>query len=327
MKRLVYSARSNRSYGGSKFDSLQLDEIEQGRQSGVDISVYADPKFKASQMEELREGLEAGVDVNAYADPKFDWIQMRQIREGLESGVDINLYSDSKVYEGWQMRQIREGLEAGVDVSVYSDPKFNWVQMQEIRKGLESDIDVSAYADPEYSYKQMREIRKCLEAGVDISMYANPKFNWEQMELIRKYLEMTNNDATGLDTATVAEIKRALALHRPLSYLSLSNTDKAKARWQDVKNKLSSSNYTNVPAIESEFELVRAEGSAASKLGLTFEENSDGSVTFFNSANYEIATLTAKEYDQLVIAAIKRSSTRSSFTKAFATQLKRALNL
>ena len=56
-------------------------------------------------------------------------------------------------------------------------------------------------------------------------------------------------------------------------------------------------------------------------------ENSDGSVTFTTINGGDLGTLSAQEYDLMVKAAIANSSTRSSFAKAFATQLKHTLGL
>lgn len=120
---------------------------------------YGGNMFTARQMDEINEGLESEVDVSIYADPKFNWDQMREIREGLEQGLDISIYADPKFDED-QMQQIRLGLQSGVDVSQYADTKFRWPQMEEIRRGLEAGVDVSQYADPEFDWKQMREIRE-----------------------------------------------------------------------------------------------------------------------------------------------------------------------
>ena len=118
--------------------------------------------FNEYQMKQIRKGLESGVDVSVYADPKYNDFQMEQIRLGLENDVDVSVYADPK-YDEFQMGEIREGLETGVDVSMYADPKYVWRQMEEIRLGLENGVDVSMYADPKYVWGQMREIRKSLE--------------------------------------------------------------------------------------------------------------------------------------------------------------------
>lgn len=134
-------------YDGKQFDDGQMEEINTGLKSGVDVSIYADPKFDEQQMWQIRKGLETEVDVSQYADPKFDWGQMKEIRKGLKSGVDVNVYADPKFH--WsQMEEIRLGLEAGVDVSQYADPKLDRIQMERIREGLESGVDVSQYAEP-----------------------------------------------------------------------------------------------------------------------------------------------------------------------------------
>lgn len=148
-RRPIKAATYN-GFDESKFDKNQLEEIQEGLKSGVDISVYADPKFDWYQMMEIRYGLESGVDVSQYADPKFGDGQMREILDGLEHGIDVSVYADPK-FDKWQMAEIRKGLKSGVDINVYADPKFNWLQMERIREGLESGVDVSQYADPTIS--------------------------------------------------------------------------------------------------------------------------------------------------------------------------------
>lgn len=64
----------------SEFDKYQMDEIRKGLESGVDVSIYADPKYDGGQMQQIWLGLKSGIDVSVYADPKYDWTQMKQIR-------------------------------------------------------------------------------------------------------------------------------------------------------------------------------------------------------------------------------------------------------
>lgn len=64
-----------------------MRQIKEGLESGVDVSIYADPKFDSRQMWSIKLGLEGDLDVSIYADPKFDPLQMEQIRLGLVSRV------------------------------------------------------------------------------------------------------------------------------------------------------------------------------------------------------------------------------------------------
>ena len=41
-------------------------------------------QFTSSEQEEIREGLEANIDVSIYANPEYYWKQMKEIRLGLE---------------------------------------------------------------------------------------------------------------------------------------------------------------------------------------------------------------------------------------------------
>ena len=60
------------------------------------------------QIEEIELGIKSGVDVTMYAKKEFDWEQMREIRLGLESGLDVSLYARIEVNwdEMWATRVI-----------------------------------------------------------------------------------------------------------------------------------------------------------------------------------------------------------------------------
>ena len=50
-------------------------------------------ELSSAQVNEIREGLEAGLDVSVYARPEFDWVQMNEIRKGLKAGLDVSVYA------------------------------------------------------------------------------------------------------------------------------------------------------------------------------------------------------------------------------------------
>ncbi|MEQ3460720.1 hypothetical protein [Enterococcus cecorum] len=158
--------------------SSQMSEIEEGLESKVDASLYADPKEEKAPESSLKDlvsnDIKKSVDISMYADSKFNNLQMRQIREGLEKGLDVSVYADTK-FDSLQMNQIRWGLERDLDVSVYADPKFNGWQMSQIRQGLQNNVDVSLYADTKLDDSQMQQIREGLESKVDVSAYADLK--------------------------------------------------------------------------------------------------------------------------------------------------------
>ena len=45
---------------------IELEEINLGIKSGIDISVYAKKEFNSEQMYQIRLGLEEGVDVTKF---------------------------------------------------------------------------------------------------------------------------------------------------------------------------------------------------------------------------------------------------------------------
>ncbi len=196
----------------SEFSTDQLVEIEEGKRSSVDTSIYAKPEYLAIQMRQIRLGLESGCDVSYYADPQFDWFQMYEIRIGLEQKVDVSKYAKAELpYE--KMRQIRKGLLKGFDVS--DCIKYSAGIMKQIRKSKEENLDISKYIRLGYDAEQLYEIRLALlhkvdldpylktdfrgaaiaeirtglEEGIDVGVYADLSFNWQQMRQIRLGLE------------------------------------------------------------------------------------------------------------------------------------------
>ena len=192
------------------FDHMQLDEIEQGLASGVNVDVYADKKYMFLQMAEIRKGLEQNLDVTPYLDDGYDWFQMREIRRGIHDNVDVSVYLDKNL-DYLIMREIRKGLLEGIDlkpyyekgyykstlreirhafmdkidIGKYVDEGYSSEQLEQIRLGLTSGIDINKYLNHLLSGSQMYEIRSGLEEGLDISPYNNMEFNWLQMREIR----------------------------------------------------------------------------------------------------------------------------------------------
>lgn len=199
----------------SEYQKAQNQEIERGREEGLDVSLYANPEFNWLQMEQIRMGLKDQVDASVYAHPEYNYDTMRQIRLSLYFGIDLIPYLDrgftddsleeirmalmNKIpIDEWlkdemcapQIHEIRIGLCEQLDISSYSDPQYNWMQMYEIRLGLEKKLDVSVYANILYSHRQMREIRLGMEAGLDVSPYCSLVFSATDMR--KKRLGLVN---------------------------------------------------------------------------------------------------------------------------------------
>ena len=64
----------------NQFNKNQKEEILDGIEANLDISVYAKPEFNESQMFEIRKGLEDNLDVSIYANSEISWQEMREIR-------------------------------------------------------------------------------------------------------------------------------------------------------------------------------------------------------------------------------------------------------
>ena len=61
----------------NQFNKNQKEEILDGIEANLDISVYAKSEFNESQMFEIRKGLEDNLDVSVYAKIEFSANQMR----------------------------------------------------------------------------------------------------------------------------------------------------------------------------------------------------------------------------------------------------------
>ena len=200
------------NYLDAGFTLDQINEIQEGLEQGLDVSVYAKKEFFAIQMRQIRLGQIEKLPVEAYASVDYDWFQMEEIRRGLQDGVDITIYANPSItYD--RMRQIRLGLKNGIDLSNYV--KWNAGVLRELRKALLSKIYIVEFIQQGYDAEQLeqirialekhlniapylnkglrgvsiREIREGLEKGLDVSCYAKIDFNWHQMREIRLGME------------------------------------------------------------------------------------------------------------------------------------------
>ncbi len=194
------------------FTMDQINEITEGREAGLDVSVYAKKSFFAIQMRQIRMGLEEHLDVGLYARPEYDWFQMEEIRKGLAAGIDVSKYASPDIpYD--KMRQVRKGLKEGIDLSGYLKLdagilqqlrraivakvdiikyiKAGYVveQLEQIRLALQKGLDISRYLSKEYRGPAIYEIAVGLEEGLDVSVYARVEYGWQQMREIRTGLE------------------------------------------------------------------------------------------------------------------------------------------
>ena len=192
----------------AQYSTDQLQELEEGRMKGLDISYYENPEFLAIQMREIRLGLEAGVDVSVYASRAYDWFQMEEIREGLEKKLDVSKYADPKIsFE--VMQQLRKGLQEGIDLSfakmipagvlkelrkamaakidirIYIREGYEQEQLKQIRIAMERGIDIGPHIKLYHRGPSIREIALGLEKGLDVSVYEDEQLNWQQMREIR----------------------------------------------------------------------------------------------------------------------------------------------
>lgn len=201
-----------KQYTRDGFTKTQAEEIVEGLEAGLDVSIYADKKFLAVQMRQIRLGLMEGLDVKQYASEKFDWFQMEEIRQGLLEGAQVSKYARPEIsFE--KMRQVRKGFQVGLDLSKYLQldagmlreirkalqEKVNIVefiregydaeQLVPIRLALEEGLDIRPYLLKDYRGVAIEEIRHGLQKGLDVSVYADVRLSWLQMRQIRLGLE------------------------------------------------------------------------------------------------------------------------------------------
>ncbi len=199
-------------YSRDQFTNDQIEEIEKGIASGVDVSLYAKPEFFAIQMHEIRLGLEEGISVKLYARPDYDWFQMEEIRKGLLAGVDIQKFAAPSIsYD--RMRQLRKGLMQGIDLYSYRkldagilrqlrkaavakirlvdyiNQGYNVEQLEQIRIALAKGQNIAPYLNRTFVGDSIREISHGLEDGLSVGLYAKEEYGWQQMREIRIGME------------------------------------------------------------------------------------------------------------------------------------------
>lgn len=180
------------------FAADQIEEIEEGIQAGVDVTVYARKEYYAIQMRQILLGLKDNLPVEKYANPEYDWFQMEEIRKGLKAGLNVDAYAFPDVPHD-TMHQIRKGLLENLDLSRYRD--MNAGVLREFRKALASNLNIVKYIKEGYETEQLREIRYALEQGVDIDPYLQKEFRGAAIAEIREGLER------GLDVSVYARIE------------------------------------------------------------------------------------------------------------------------
>ncbi|MGN0368027.1 MAG: DUF342 domain-containing protein [Wujia sp.] len=194
------------------FTKNQIEQICQGVDAGVDVSLYAKNEFLAIQMQQIRLGLENGIDASRYAKVEYDWFQMEEIRKGLEQGLDVSYYESPDIsYD--RMQQLRLGLEDGINLAdnkrldagilkqmrlaiknhvhivPYILAGYDAEQLEAIREALENGLDIEPWVKKEYRGIALQEIFLGLENNLDVSPYAKPELTWQQMRELRLGME------------------------------------------------------------------------------------------------------------------------------------------
>ena len=73
----------------NQFNEGQKNEILNGLEDNLDVSIYAKPEFDEYQMNVIRFGLKQKLDVSIYTTTEFNDMQMNQIRAGLFEKINV----------------------------------------------------------------------------------------------------------------------------------------------------------------------------------------------------------------------------------------------
>lgn len=117
------------------FDKYQNEQIDKGKQVGIDISKYADKSLHHTTMYEIRKGLLNGVDITPYLKHGRTFFQYREIRRALENGINPEPLIEHE-YSSAQMKELRLGLQARADITKYANVSWDYRQMMEYRHKL-----------------------------------------------------------------------------------------------------------------------------------------------------------------------------------------------
>jgi hypothetical protein len=177
----------NQNYNREEFNEKQWIEIQEGLNSGIDVSLYANRFLHFKDMRLIRLGQEAELDVSILSDPKLNCRQREEIYLGLLSGMDVSSYANDQ-YNEWKMREIRLGYESGYDLKKYLDT-HNHNQIHQIRLGLEANLDVTKYDNVKYKQAHMEELRMALMNSLDIRSLSDCSLSIEEIRKRRISLQ------------------------------------------------------------------------------------------------------------------------------------------
>lgn len=195
-------------YLNQGYTEAQVEELEAGKDAGLDISVYENPELTAMHMYQLRLGLAEGLNMKPYADGSFDWFQIEEIRKGLSDFHDVSIYAKPSIpsdkmhqlrrglddgmdlsgflnFKAGVIRQIRKALVNKVDVTTYAKQGYDEGQLEEIRFAMMDGLDIHQYLSPDLRAVSIAEIAEGLKEGVDVEVYAKTCYTWTQMREIR----------------------------------------------------------------------------------------------------------------------------------------------
>ncbi len=60
-----------------------MDTLDSNKQLELHFPMMENDEYQKAQDQEIQQGIEQGLDVSLYSNPEYNWLQMEQIRGGL----------------------------------------------------------------------------------------------------------------------------------------------------------------------------------------------------------------------------------------------------
>lgn len=180
-----------------KRDIAKLNQIYEGLEEGLDVSIFDDTSFTAAAMNLIRYGLKKDLDMSFLKTGMNEGV-IRTVIELRENGINIENYINETTteqevrflgerlfykepidiyyvdkditkahYKIDKLKMIRKMFKNGFNLDEVDIDNLSESQLREVFKGFLTNVDYSLYNKKDYDYKLMREIRENLEYGIE----------------------------------------------------------------------------------------------------------------------------------------------------------------
>lgn len=193
LKEEIKTLSSNNSkinYDGKFYNERQYEQIIQGLDKGLDVSVYLDPELHELKMACIKTALLDGVCISKETINSFyDLPQLFQVIRASRLDIirECPLLSPSLPAD--KMSIYISSIEKGVDITPYID-EFDSRRLELIMECLINNYDVTKLAIAGLSYEQMEVVYNGLSNQLDVSQYNNASLSVSEMK--DKYYTLLN---------------------------------------------------------------------------------------------------------------------------------------